>query len=116
MQSEMLVDEIIPNKGVPASQIIYAFLGVPSALWDLFEFAGVLIRNKKDLWPSSNMKPRVDLSEWVLVMPVKIPSHRVEIPLPAEIDKVDPEGHWRAILAAAADFQYLVNSGQYHPG
>lgn len=116
MQNLVTTNESTFPSDAGALQTICMHLGVPPALWDLFEFIGVRFRHRKARWAASMAMGWCERSDWILILPVKTPGHTVEIPLPAEIDKDDPEGHWRAILAAAADFQYLVNSGQYHPG
>jgi len=96
-----------PNK----DRSLYKSLGIPECLHDLFAFAEVRFAPK----PYADVLRPDDPVCWILVMPCRTPGKRVEIPINDPIDKDDPEGHWRAILAAAADFQYLVNSGQYTP-
>lgn len=92
---------------------LYKRLGVPTALHDVMDFAGVQFRHRTKgvlMMLGFNTNDIESLDDWLLCMPVNIAGKRVEIPLPA---MVHGEEHWRAILAAAADFQYLVNSGQY---
>lgn len=92
---------------------LYKLFGIPPVLQDLMSFAGVKFRSTK---PYSYVEAVKNTKGWIMILPCKIPGEQVEIPLPDEIDKEDPEGHWRAILGAAADFQALVNNGDYRPG
>ena len=96
---------------------IFRLLGVPECLHELMEFAGVRFRHKAKsglaLLLSDDAYKKI--GDWIMCMPCSIHGKQVEIPLPDQISSTDPEGHWRAILAAAADFQYLINSGQYTP-
>lgn len=102
-------------------------LGVPKELYDLLEFIdarfgrtdgkAIPIKLTVEAFKKWCDEGGGGLDKWTLVLPSRrYPDRRVEIPLPVEIDKDDPEGHWRAILAAAADFQALVETGQYDPG
>lgn len=90
---------------------LYESLGIPECLHDLMAFAGVKFAPKSRFLIEDNAL--VDPTCWILTIPCKVDGKRIEIPINDPIDKDDPEGHWRAILCAAADFQYLVNSGQY---
>ena len=101
-----------PNDGS-----LYKILGIPEALWDVMTFAEVKFAAKNKVgmltiaqWP---LEKQADPQSWILTLPTNIPGVRVEIPINDPIDKDDPEGHWRVILGAAADFQSMVNSGAY---
>lgn len=96
---------------------LFKSLDIPECLHALMDFAGVKFTPKGGGgvfaiagWPAAKIG---DPTNWILTMPCKIDGKRIEIPINDPIDQTDPEGHWRAIMAAAADFQYLVNSGQY---
>lgn len=100
-------------------------LGIPPALYDLLDFIdanfgrtdGRVLPVMLTAEDFKRFTVRAGLAEWTLILPCRrFPNDRIEIPLPAYIDKKDPEGHWRAILAAAADFQSLVESGGYKRG
>jgi hypothetical protein len=101
--------------GLEPSQLdIFHMIGVPECLHGLMEFAGVRFVYKLGgvsffLGSEAMMNP----TNWILTLPCKVERRRVEIPINDPIDKDDPEGHWRAILGAAADFQFLVNTDQY---
>lgn len=95
-------------------------LGVPKELHDLCEFIELQFAHKDGFLPIftkvddfNEWRLRNKLSDWRIILPCKLPGQRVELPLPDSIDEDDPLGHWRAILAAAADFQSLVNTGEY---
>lgn len=94
-------------------------LKIPECLHDLMEFVGVQFAPKTGdrllTLATRSHEWLSDPTNWHMTLPTKIPGKRVEIPINDPIDKNDPEGHWRAILAAAADFQALVNTGQYEP-
>lgn len=99
---------------------LFDLFDIPDCLRDVMCFAGVQFALKggasifsRAQWPVEKQK---DPTNWILTLPTAKPGYRVEIPIDDPIDKNDPEGHWRAILGAAADFQYLVNSGEYEPG
>lgn len=98
---------------------LFKLLSIPESLHDLMQFAEVQFAPKDGtgrltvgLWSQEKLS---DPQSWVLTLPTNVPGKRVEIPINDPIDKDDPEGHWRAILAAAADFQSLVNRGEYEP-
>lgn len=106
------------KSGVNAKSL-FERLGVPEELWELMQFAGIGFRNVEVSHAAAMMGIHGDkifdrLDNWVMVMPTQ--ERQIEVPLPHEISKDDPVGHWRALMAAGADFQYLVNSGQYTPG
>lgn len=91
---------------------LFEILKIPPALRDLMNFVEAKFAPRKGWIPSlASRESMANPGNWILTLPCTVPGKRVEIPLPAEIDKDDPEGHWRAILQAAADFRYLVISG-----
>jgi hypothetical protein len=98
---------------------LFKMLKIPACLHDVMEFAGVQFAPKNgDTLLKLALRSHEWLSDprnWLLTLPTNIPGKRVEIPINDPIDQSDPEGHWRAIIAAAADFQALVNTGQYNP-
>lgn len=112
MASPPSVKDVPVDKGK-----IFEVLGVPECLHDVMEFAGVQFAPKTgDTLLALSMKPMEWLSDptnWILTLPTNVPGKRVEIPINDPIDGRNPEAHWRVYLAAAADFQALVNTGQY---
>lgn len=101
----------------PTGSNLFKLIGIPECLHDLMEFAGVqfVFKKSKTLFFAGSEEMEKP-TNWILTMPTNLGGQRVEIPINDPIDKDDPEGHWRAIIAAAADFQALVNTGQYNPG
>lgn len=113
----------VPGR-VPLDERLLQHFGIPAELHDLLEFIGAEFAHKDAYMPVAmetltftgsyaHWLERNRLDHWRLVLPCKIPGQRVEIPLPEKIDATDPEGHWRAIITAAADYQALVNTGEY---
>lgn len=92
---------------------VYEYLGVPEDLRDVFTFveaefvpvsgAGLMLS------ALSGQRHETNLSLWHLHLPTKL-GRPVIMPLP---EKVEDEGHWRAIITAAADLQGMVNRGEY---
>jgi hypothetical protein len=101
---------------VPDSSL-YKVLRIPECLHDVMTFVEVKFVPKDRVSTLSvfswSQEKLADPTNWILTLPTNVPGKRVEIPINDPIDKEDPEGHWRAILGAAADFQALVNTGQY---
>lgn len=108
---------------VPFDKGLLEYFDIPAALHDLLDFIGAEFVHKDEFVPMFlankslvERRQATRLDHWRLVLPCQVPGQRVEIPLPEVIDSSDPEGHWRAIIAAAADFQALVNTGEYTQG
>lgn len=114
MASPPSVKDVPVDKGK-----MFEVLGVPECLHDVMEFAGVQFAPKtRDTLLMLAMKPMEwlrDPTNWIMTLPCNIPGKRVEVPINEPIGGNDPEGYWRTYLAAAADFQALVNTGQYTP-
>lgn len=110
----------IPKPTIDDVGSVFKILKIPECLHDVMQFAGIQFAPKnRDGFLSLAARPYEWLANptnWLLTLPTNIPGKRVEIPINDPIDKNDPEGHWRAIIGAAADFQALVNTGQYDPG
>lgn len=96
---------------------LFTLLAIPTCLHDVMQFAGVQFvpKNGVGILSGWSTEKLADPTNWILTLPTSIPGKRVEIPINDPIDSSDQEGHWRAILGAAADFQSLVNRGEYEP-
>lgn len=97
-------------------QLVFDFLQVPDDVRSLLRlYDAVLMPIKRmDIGFTAPLgeKRETDYSRWHLHLPTRT-GNPVVMPLP---EIVQDEGHWKAIIAAAADLQGMVNRGEYRPG
>lgn len=101
-------------------QLVFDFLQVPDDVRSLLRMYDAVLM-PKSLGMSLGLtgftaplgeKRETDYSRWHLHLPTRN-GNPVIMPLPVTIED---EGHWKAIIAAAADLQGMVNRGEYRPG
>lgn len=92
--------------------IVMDYLGVPDDIRAMLRLCDAVLvptpGHVMNTLPTAAAR-ETDFSKWQLHLPTKL-VRPVIMPLPASIEG---EAHWRAIIAAAADLQGMVNRGEY---
>lgn len=94
-------------------QLVFDFLQVPDDIRSMLKlYDAVLVPiGKISITAPLGATRETDFRHWHLHLPTRM-GKPVIMPLP---EIIQDQGHWRAIIAAAADLQGMVNRGEYKP-